>query len=122
MIEVNPRFWGSLALPIQAGVDFPYLLYKMAMDGDIEPVLDYREGIVMRWLVGDVLASLGYIKAKKSLKPVIDFFSFKGEKFDDLYMDDLMPFFTECTYYFSKFARTLSMNPTEDALLDVDKI
>jgi len=122
LIEANPRFWGSLALPIQAGVDFPYLLYKMVMDGDVEPVLDYKEGIVMRWFLGDILASLGYIKARKSLKPVVDFFSFKGEKFDDFHKDDLMPFFAECTYYLSKFAKTLRLNPTKEALLDVDKI
>ena len=33
LIEVNPRFWGSLALAIYAGIDFPYLLYKLAMEG-----------------------------------------------------------------------------------------
>lgn len=122
LLEVNPRFWGSLALPIQAGVDFPYLLYKMAIDDDVEPVLDYKEGVVMRWILGDVLGTLDYVKTRRSLKPVIDFFSFKNEMFDDLHKDDLMPFFVECIYYLSKFARTLRLNPTEEALLDVDKI
>ncbi len=122
LIDVNPRFWGSLALPIQAGVDFPYLLYKMALHGDIEPVMDYREGIVARWILGDVLATLSSIKAERSLKPILNFLSFKGEKFDDLYSDDLIPFFTEIIYYVSKFIRTGSSNPTEDALLDITSI
>jgi predicted ATP-grasp superfamily ATP-dependent carboligase len=122
LIEVNPRFWGSLALPIKAGVDFPYLLYRMAMDGDVEPVTSYREGVVVRWILGDILATLSQIKAKRSIKPIFDFLSFKGESFDDLYKDDLMPFVTECFYYLSKFVKTGSSNPTEDALLDVDKI
>ena len=122
LIEVNPRFWGSLALPIKSGVDFPYLLYRMATYGDVETVTDYQEGIVVRWILGDILATLSQIKAKRSIKPIIDFFSFKGESFDDLYKDDLMPFVTECFYYLSKFVKTASSNPTEDALLDVDKI
>jgi len=122
LIEVNPRFWGSLALPIKAGVDFPYLLYRMAVDGDIEPVTHYQEGVVVRWILGDILATLSHMKAKRSIKPIFDFFSFKGETYDDLYKDDLMPFVTECFYYLSKFVKTGSSNPTEGALLDVDKI
>ena len=122
LIEVNPRFWGSLALPIKAGVDFPYLLYRMATDGDVETVTDYQEGIVVRWILGDILATLSQIKAKRSVKPIFDFVSCKGESFDDLYKDDLMPFVTECFYYLSKFVKTASSNPTEGALLDVDKI
>ncbi len=31
LLEVNPRFWGSLALAVQAGVDFPVLYYKAAL-------------------------------------------------------------------------------------------
>ena len=42
LMEVNPRLWGSMYTAYVAGVDFPYLLYRMAMDGDVEPVLEYR--------------------------------------------------------------------------------
>ncbi len=31
LLEVNPRFWGSLALAVQAGVDFPLLYYKATL-------------------------------------------------------------------------------------------
>lgn len=123
MIEVNPRFWGSVALPIQAGVDFPYMLYKMAVDGDVEPVMDYKEGVVARWILGDILAVLSGARQKKSLKPIGDFFRFeKGVKFDDLRRDDLVPFFVQCMYYFLKVAGTMSLNPTDEAMLDVDKL
>ena len=30
LMEVNPRFWGSLQLAIISGVDFPYLMLKLA--------------------------------------------------------------------------------------------
>ncbi|MGW8209266.1 MAG: carboxylate--amine ligase, partial [Syntrophobacteria bacterium] len=56
LLEINPRFWGSLALAINAGVNFPYLLTLMAMDLDFPPVLDYRLGHFCRWLLpGDIL-------------------------------------------------------------------
>ena len=56
LLEVNPRFWGSLALAINAGVNFPYLLTLMALERDFPPVLDYSLGHFCRWLLpGDIL-------------------------------------------------------------------
>jgi predicted ATP-grasp superfamily ATP-dependent carboligase len=52
-MEVNGRFWHSLALACYAGVDFPALLARMAEQGDIETRTDYRSGIRCRWLLGD---------------------------------------------------------------------
>jgi predicted ATP-grasp superfamily ATP-dependent carboligase len=55
LIEVNPKFWGSLNLAIASGVDFPALLYRTAVDGDVAPVLEYRLGIRSRFFAGDLL-------------------------------------------------------------------
>jgi predicted ATP-grasp superfamily ATP-dependent carboligase len=55
LIEVNPKFWGSLNLAIASGVDFPALLYRMAVDGDVTPILKYRLGIRSRFFAGDLL-------------------------------------------------------------------
>jgi predicted ATP-grasp superfamily ATP-dependent carboligase len=52
-LEVNGRFWNSLALAVHAGVDFPRLLARMAEDGDIDPVVAYEAGVRTRWLLGD---------------------------------------------------------------------
>lgn len=49
LMEINPKFWGSLDLSIAAGVDFPYLAARLALDGDIEPVTDYRVGLRYSW-------------------------------------------------------------------------
>jgi predicted ATP-grasp superfamily ATP-dependent carboligase len=52
-LEVNGRFWNSLALACQAGVDFPALLAEMAENGDVRPGLDYQTDVRCRWLLGD---------------------------------------------------------------------
>lgn len=52
-LEVNGRFWHSLALAIHAGVDFPALLAALARDGDVGVNPGYRVGVRCRWLLGD---------------------------------------------------------------------
>jgi len=53
-LEINGRFWHSLALACYAGVDFPALLATMAEFGDVAPLSAYKIGVQCRWLVGDV--------------------------------------------------------------------
>jgi len=48
-MEVNPRLWGSLFTSTVAGVDFPWLLYRLAMDGDVTPVTEYRTDVKARY-------------------------------------------------------------------------
>jgi predicted ATP-grasp superfamily ATP-dependent carboligase len=54
LMEVNPRFWGSLQLAIDAGVDFPWLLIQLALGRTIEPVHRWRIGLRSRWLFGEL--------------------------------------------------------------------
>lgn len=56
LLEVNGRFWGSVQLAISSGVDFPYLLYEMAVKGDVQPVKKYSVGVLQKWMIpGDLL-------------------------------------------------------------------
>lgn len=50
LLEVNPRFWTPLQLAIQAGVDFPYLIWNEA-HGNAESVSEYETGVTYRWLL-----------------------------------------------------------------------
>lgn len=38
LMEINGRFWGSLQLAIDAGVDFRWLLYQLAAGRPVDPV------------------------------------------------------------------------------------
>jgi len=54
LMEINTRFWGSLQLAIDAGVDFPWLLYQLACGDRPDPVVNYQVGKRLRWLLGDL--------------------------------------------------------------------
>jgi predicted ATP-grasp superfamily ATP-dependent carboligase len=54
LMEVNGRFWGSLQLAIDAGVNFPLLLYRLASGENVSPQFDYQVGVKSRWLLGDL--------------------------------------------------------------------
>lgn len=51
LIEINGRPWGSLSLAITAGIDFPYLLYKLLTEGNTQQQSTYLIGIKQKWLI-----------------------------------------------------------------------
>ena len=72
LMEINGRFWGSLQLAIDAGVDFPALLVALALGEQPAPVCSYRVGVRSRWWLGDLdqlLARLRRTPAELALPP-----------------------------------------------------
>lgn len=64
LMEINPRLSASVGLAVQAGVDFPYLLYQWANGGRIDVVNTYRTGIWMRYLGGDVATTIAAVRQR----------------------------------------------------------
>jgi predicted ATP-grasp superfamily ATP-dependent carboligase len=54
IMEINGRFWGSLQLAVDAGVDFPALLARCAAGERVPETRAYQTGIRSRWFWGDV--------------------------------------------------------------------
>jgi len=54
LMEVNGRFWGSLQLAVDAGLNFPLLLYRLADGEEVPSQFDYKVGVKSRWLLGDL--------------------------------------------------------------------
>lgn len=54
LMEINGRFWGSLQLPIDCGLDFPWLAYQIAMGEAVDHALPYKTEKRLRWLLGDI--------------------------------------------------------------------
>lgn len=112
LMEVNGRFWGSLQLAVDSGVDFPYLLYLMSQNNDLKMVNAYQVGKKSRWLLGD-LDHLYFRIFKKTgneglpsdsaakVRAIYDFLKYNGKDctFDVLRWKDIMPFVTELKQY-----------------------
>ena len=53
-MEVNGRFWGSLELAVDAGVDFPFLAFQLARGIRPDAPPEYQPGVKNRWILGDL--------------------------------------------------------------------
>lgn len=58
LIDFNPRFYGSLALAIGAGVDFPVIWAASATGRPLPAVPAPRTGVRYHWLGGDLRQSM----------------------------------------------------------------
>ncbi len=77
LMEVNGRYWGTLSLPIQAGVDFPAYHWQV-VHGEVPSVpAGYAVGLIWRWTAGSlkrwhgVLRSGGTRLSKPATQPVM---------------------------------------------------
>jgi len=60
LMEINGRFWGSLQLAVDAGVNFPQLAVDIALNR-AQPVNNYRVGVRSRWFWGDTDAMVSML-------------------------------------------------------------
>ncbi len=58
LIEVNPRFWGGLPQSVASGWDYPYLLYRLAVDGTVAPVESHDSDVKTETPLLAMLATL----------------------------------------------------------------
>jgi len=54
LMEVNGRFWGSLQLAVDCGIDFPWLLYRLTQGVRPAEPPPHAIGRRLRWLLGDL--------------------------------------------------------------------
>lgn len=101
LMEVNPRFWGSLQLAIFSGVDFPYLILRMAKGEKFDPILRYPVGRRSRWLLfGDILHFFNNPERLRLRPPFFRFF--EPNTCDDMISrDDPLPIIGAMATFFT---------------------
>lgn len=112
LMEINPKFWGSLDLSIASGVNFPVLTVKMAMNDEFEIVDNYTLGIRYHWMFPDEINHL--ISRFGSMKDIfIDTINPKVK--GNIWLSDIKPnlFIISITFYglFSKIRHGFSRYP-----------
>jgi predicted ATP-grasp superfamily ATP-dependent carboligase len=101
LMEINGRFWGSLQLAIDCGVDFPWLLYRLCQGEQARGPGDYVVGRRLRWLLGDLDHLLLQLRGKGTAESFTDKLAAAGRfmnffdsrsRLEVLRADDLGPF------------------------------
>ena len=101
LMEINPRFWGSLQLAIASEVDFPHLILKMARGESFEPILNYPSGRRCRWLLfGDILHFLANPNRFR-LSPSFFHFFEPNTFYDIISMEDPFPILGSMATFFT---------------------
>jgi predicted ATP-grasp superfamily ATP-dependent carboligase len=109
LMEVNARFWGSLQLAIDAGVDFPWLLYQLVQGRTLNDLQRYIVGIRNRWLLGDLVHLCLVLKGdtnthatpSEKWRAILQFLHFfqSNTRYEVNRWGDLMPFLYELREY-----------------------
>ena len=61
LMEVNGRYWGTVSLAVQAGVDFPLYEWQLAHSQTPSLPNQYITGMKWRWLSGDLMRLHGVL-------------------------------------------------------------
>lgn len=105
LMEVNTRFWGSLQLAIDAGVDFPLMLANLHLGRPSAPLDTYHVDQRLRWLLGDLDSLYIFLKGayplRRKLRRILAFLSIKfyGQKHEINRLSDLKPAWIELKQY-----------------------
>lgn len=70
LMEVNGRFWGSLQLAIDSGVDFPRILVACALGEQSQQMPSYRVGVRSRWWWGQIDHLVGRVRSAATTDPL----------------------------------------------------
>ena len=113
LMEINGRFWGSLQLAIDSGVDFPNLLLDLATGHAPKAPPPFRTGQRLRWFWGDVDHLLMRLRGSArtlDLPPgspgrarvLLEFLSSwrPGQRCESWQLDDPAPFLHESAEWF----------------------
>lgn len=88
LIDANPRLWGTIEAAMVYGVNFPYMLFKRALGGEIDAIYEYSQGKKFRWVLFGELFYL--LKTDNRLRAIADYLEIKDTKCE-LSLSDILP-------------------------------
>ncbi len=115
LMEINARFWGSLQLAIDSGIDFPKLLYKVAVGEATQPENLTFKKTTLRWILGDLDRLYIILKSSNSQynlrQKIVEILKFMipyspGMRYETLRLNDTKPFLFELKTYFKSLLQS----------------
>lgn len=102
LMEINPRFWGSVDVALNSGVEFPYLLCKMAIGEQLDYSEEYERNVKFHWLSREIQHGL---QCPRSI-PKIASDTFDREVRSNFEVNDLLPHMLEFAFLARERVRT----------------
>jgi predicted ATP-grasp superfamily ATP-dependent carboligase len=87
LMEINPKFWASVEVASQSGIDFPYLLCKMANGVQLEYSEEYDRNVKFHWLYREIKHAM----QKPNAIPRIVADTFNPRVRSDIQLNDFAP-------------------------------
>jgi protein-tyrosine-phosphatase/predicted ATP-grasp superfamily ATP-dependent carboligase len=126
LLEVNPRFWGSLQLALAAGIDFPAMLCQLRRHRTVPALPGYATGVIKSDLSGEYGRLSGQFDEAGSrvsqLRAGVAALAFlprlcRKSAFDSWAADDPEPFFEERRQLLARAAAAVAKRIPQPALL-----
>jgi len=91
LLEINPRFWMPLNLAIQSGVDFPYLLYQLAVKHPVSKQKKYTIGMKYRWVIPNEI--LWVLSSPDKMQGIKELLTMNGKNvcYGEMSLNDPLP-------------------------------
>lgn len=110
LMEINTRFWGSLQLSIDAGINFPALLYNVMTNTNTPIIPSSYKSTRLRWFLGDLDNLIINLKNKTSirnkLRHIIRFISYHHNTKNEIFrLEDPWPAWIELKQYIRNFVK-----------------
>ena len=100
LMEINPKFWGSTDLALEAGVNFPKALIDIHLNQEIKYSNNYKIPFKYHWpFQGDILHGIENPKAMPSI--ILDMLNPKVRS--NIWISDIMPSIKIITRSLKKF-------------------
>lgn len=104
-LEINTRFWGGVGFSCEAGINFPHLTARLAVEGDIEEHFEHLDGMYYRWPFPLEIQSV--LERPDRFSELLEYFNrFRRGMRYDIWPSDPMPHIWDWGMHFYRSARS----------------
>jgi len=104
LLDFNTRLAGTNCISICSGVNFPLILYRLALGEKVEPCFIYKEGMEYRWL-HDLRLLIQTRNRYQIIKELLQWIFHWNNVYSEFSLTDPMPHILRLIYFFRRLIR-----------------